>query len=238
MQDNFDFVYFMTEAAGPLCIAGHVLCVAKAVAWFTAGTKPVAHIAKDVILPCLRKMVEQDDIGWGPVRTYVLEMTKETDSNLRTGVRLGRNDAPFGFGVEVGPVLGKRVIPHNTEIGAGGGGGGRGRTTTTTTTAAATLARLADSSSGGQSPPLLGHSHPRQDYGEPGTQLEEEVLPKRKKRRRSHTSEELKHDGSESEVETPDTDYEDDGFCVSDSQLEFESGAETCNSASDDSDEE
>jgi hypothetical protein len=44
---------------------------------------------------------------------------------------------------------------------------------------------------------------------------------------REHSSEELKHDGSESEVETPDPDYElDDGFVVGDSdELEFDSDA-------------
>ena len=195
---------FLLEAAPPLVEVGHTLAALKAIAWLQDGSKPTAIVIKDVVLPCLREMIKQDMGNWGALRTYCLFETKETDESLCTGLERGGLGSAKG-----GPRVKRNDIDRSFHKLSSSSGVEIKQPIATST--------VQVNADGGK----------KRHYNA----VEEAIVAIARKRHKGSgqdTSEELKHEESESEVETPDPDYEDDGFVVDDGEeLEFESGAES-----------
>lgn len=214
LKQKQDLDTFLVLASKDLSAAGHVYAVIKFIAWVQDGSKPTPHVVKDEILPCLKDMIYFDEEGWGAVRTYVQLVTKETDASL---------------GIDL------------TTLGAGHSGPRAKRPPGLVSLSA--IATAASGSTDGN----MASGEELKKVGKRGRDLggvDHKARKKPKQHRpedvvsaktgegkqvlsREHTSEELRHDGSESEVETPDSDYDDDGFVVDDEVLEFESDVDS-----------
>lgn len=197
--------FFVLDAAPALIGTGHLLAFMKTLAWIQDGSKPTAMVVKDELLPCLKHMILFDEEGWGALREYVLAETKETDASL--GIDLGA----VGSGGD-GP---RSDVARGVKRGPGG-------SVVITPTPPVSKPTVPKSVKLEHNRAKKRKHNGSEDVGGGNPAKRQEVF------RGEHTSEELKHDGSESEVETPDPDYEDDGFVVDDDdELEFESDADS-----------
>ena len=221
LRQKQDLDTFLVLAAKELSGAGHALCVLKTIAWLQDGSKPTPMVIKDEVLPCLKDMILFDQEGWGPVRSYVHVATKETDASLKidlTSVGQGHT-GPRAVGGLIS--LSSIVAGNSARAGASASPVGEGEQLPD---GVATLQNLSKRRNpfGGQN----GQRAKKNKQDGPKHVGPFQGAERQQVLRREHTSEELKHDGSESEVETPDPDYADDGFVVDDEEeLEFDSDA-------------
>ena len=214
LKQKQDLDSFLVLASKELSGAGHTLCILKVIAWLQDGSKPTPMVIKDEVLPCLKDMILFDEEDWGAVRKYVHVVTKEKDASL--GIDL----TTVGQG-HTGPRATKKsglvsLADIRTSASASG------LDSNEPVTAEENLLKRSNPFGGENSQRgKKSKKNSSKDVGAVQGAKGKQVL------RREHTSEELKHDGSESEVETPDPDYElEDGFVVGDSEeLEFDSDA-------------
>lgn len=222
LKQKQDLDTFLVLASKELSAAGHVYAVLKFIAWVQDGSKPTPHVVKDEILPCLKDMIYFDEEGWGAVRTYVHVTTKETDASL--GIDL----ASLGTG-HSGPRA--KGLVSLTKIAASIGTASGDDTADAAEGSPVVVHPLLVSKQLSKRPRSLGGVDNKARKKPKHDSAKDVVSTKRGERKqvlsREHTSEELRHDGSESEVETPDSDYADDGFVVDDEVLEFESDVDS-----------
>jgi hypothetical protein len=221
-------VGFLDGAASALAQAGHKLCVLKTLALIEQGEKPLAHIAEDIIVPCYLNMAGHDDLGWGAVREYLLHEAKVAENRL----------TQLGAGV-TGPAVGllrtgARSLSDSRLASRAPGAGGyewiktRDGMNATTTGLIALDSTFLEVSARQEAKAAAKVEKKRKQEELNG---KEDVHGKRKIRRGrggEPRGEELKHDGSESEMDSDlDEDYTDDGgFIVDDDEcLEWESDA-------------